>query len=181
MAKTRLLYLMLCLLAAALISCQPEKMKTYSVEYDYNYPVGAFKASIGNSTIFTNGQDILEVSVENNPKFFCYAVNKEVLCKFNIKVKVSADAAENYRSTTQKLKENMLNSGKNRSALPERLVYYVNDGKVEEEVLLINNLQNKSANIQSVVISGKGADEKAAQNDALKKSKQIVNMLIDRK
>ena len=164
-----------------IIACSSEGTKIHKVDYKGNYPEGAFSAKIGNNTIFTNGPAVLEVHVEKNPRFFCYAVNKEVLCKLNINVKIDDDAAEEYRAVTQKLKWSLMKSGKNRSILAERFVYYLNDEKFEEEALFVNNLQNKSIDALPVSVSGKGADENEAQKNALIKSDEIVNILTDKK
>lgn len=169
------------LLLIFIAGCSNEGAKIYKVEYKGNYPEGAFRAKIGDNTIFTNGPSVLEVSIERNPKFFCYAVNREVLCRLNINVKVSNNAAELYRATTQGMKEQSLKSGKNNSILPERLAYYINNEKSEEEFLFVNNLQNKSVSLLPIIVSGKGADEKEAQKTAIKKSNEIVGILIDKK
>ncbi|MBI2124698.1 hypothetical protein HYT92_02800 [Candidatus Pacearchaeota archaeon] len=169
------------LLALALIAaCSSQGIKIYDVNYKGNHPEGAFKAAIGNNTIFTNGPDVVEVRIKTKPDFFCYAVNKEVLCKFNINAKINNDAAERYRRITQDLRENLLKSGKTSSILPERFVYYAN-GEKAEEVLFVNNLQNKSVNILPIAVYGKGNTEKEAQKNAVKKSEEITKVLIDKK
>ena len=164
-----------------IMACSPEGTKVYKVDYKGNYREGAFRAVIGNDTIFTNGHGIAEISVKNKPDFFCYAVNKEVLCKLKVDIKVSDDAAEKFRIATQNLKELLLKSGKKSSVLPERLVYYINNEKLEEELLLVNDLQNKSVNVLHVTISGKGPTENEASKNAVKISKEAVNILADRK
>lgn len=169
------------LLLVLIIACSSEGTKIYKVSYKNNFQVGVFSARIGNNTIFTNGPAVLEVRVERMPEFFCYAVNKEVLCKLNFNVKVDDDAAEKYRAVTQHLKELLLKSGKNRTALPERLVYYTNDEKNEEDVLFANNLQNKSVSVLPITVSGKGADEREAQKNALKKFDEVVDILTDKR
>ncbi len=169
------------LLLIFIIACSPEGTKIYKVDYKGNYPEVAFSARIGNNTIFTNGPSVLEVHVERNPGFFCYAVNKEVLCKLNLNVKVDEDAAEEYLVVTQRLKESLLKSGKNRSILTEMFVYYLNDEKFEENALFVNNLQNKPISLLPVAVSGKGVDEKEAQKNSMKKFNEIVGILTDKK
>lgn len=169
------------LLLAFIIGCSPEGTKIYKVDYKGNYPEGAFSAKIGNSTIFTNGPAVLEVSAEMNPKFFCYAVNKEVLCKLNLNMKINGAAAEEYRAVTQELKASLLKSGKNRSVLAERLAYHINGEKSEEDVLFVNNLNNKSIDVLPISVSGKGANEKEARKNALLKFNEIVNIITDKK
>ncbi|MBI2655451.1 hypothetical protein HYX06_03445 [Candidatus Woesearchaeota archaeon] len=164
-----------------LTACGSEGAKVYKSDYRGNYPEGAFSAKIGNKIIFTNGPAVLEVSIDKDPKFFCYAVNKEVLCKLNIDVKINDGAAEKYRAATQELKELMLKSGKNKSILNEMFAYYINGEKSEEEALFVNNLKNKSIDVLQVSVSGKGADEKEAQKNAVKKSNEVVGMLTDKK
>ena len=173
--------LVFALLLVFIIACSSEGTKIYKADYKGNYPEGAFSAKIGNNTIFTNGPAVLEVHVEKNPKFFCYSVNKEVLCKLILNVKISEGAAEEYRAATQELKWSLMESGKNRSILPERFVYYLNDEKFEEEALFVNNLQNKSIDALPVAVSGKGADENEARKNALKKIDKIIDMLTDKK
>jgi hypothetical protein len=70
-------------------------------------------------------------------------------------------------------------SGKNRTTFPERLVYSF-DGDSIDDVIFVDDVQNKSVNIFSITISGTGIDEKEAQRNAVKKSKAIINMLIDK-
>lgn len=161
--------LVFALLLILIIACSSERTKIYKVDYKGNYPEGAFSAKIGNNTIFTNGPAVLEVHAERTPSFFCYAVNKEVLCKLNLNVKINDGAAEEYRAITLKLKESLMNSGKNSSILAERFAYYMGGEKSEEDVLFVNNLKNKSIDILPVAVSGKCADEKEAQKIALKK------------
>ncbi len=169
------------LVLVVVISCSPEKVKIYKVDYQNNFQVGVFRANLGNATLFTNGPDILEVHAEKKPEFFCYAVNKDVLCRLSLKVKISNGAAEEYRAATQSLKESASSSGKGSSVLPERLVYSVNDEKIEEGVLFLDSLQNKEIDFLPIQLSGKGSDEKEAQTNALKKSNDIINILIDKK
>ena len=164
-----------------IIACSSEGTNIYKADYKGNYPEGAFSAKIGDNIIFTNGPAVLEVHVEINPKFFCYAVNKEVLCKLNLNVKINDGAAEEYQAATQNLKESLVKSGKNRSVLTERFAYYLYGEKSEEEALFVNNLKNKSINVLPVAVSGKGADENEAQKNALKKFDKIINMLTDKK
>ena len=168
-------------LIAFLAACSSEGTKIYKVDYQNNFQAGVFSASIGNNTIFTNGPAVLEVYAEKKPKFFCYGVNKEVLCKLSINVKVDNDAAEEYHAATQSLKDALLKSGKNRSVLPERFVYYINNEKAEEEVLFVNNLQNGSISLLPITVSGKGISEEDAKINALKKFDKIVNILIDKR
>ena len=106
--------LVFALIFAFIIGCSSEGAKIYKADYKGNYPEGAFSAKIGNDIIFTNGPAVLEVSVERNPKFFCYSVNRKVLCKLNINVKIDDGSAEDYRAITLELKESMMKSGKNR-------------------------------------------------------------------
>ena len=59
--------------------------------------------------------------------------------------------------------------------------YYIDGKKSEEDVLFVDNLKNKSINVLPIPVSGKGADEKEAKKNALKKSDEIINILADRK
>mgnify|MGYP001618692999 CR=1 FL=1 len=172
--------LVLCLLTVFIAGCQQE-IKTYKVKYKENFPVGTFKAVIGNQTIFTNGNEILEVTVKKNLDFFCYSVNKRPLCRLGIDVKVNDAAASKYMEFIQNLKEKALKSGKSRTTLPERLNYYLNNEKLEvEDVIFIKDAKEELVNDLQVPVIGKGNSEKEAKEDAIKKSDELVSVLIDK-
>ncbi len=165
-----------------IMACSSDGTKIYKVDYKGNYPEGTFKAVIGNETVFTNGHDILELEIEKNPDFFCYAVNNEVLCDFNIDVKVSEATSKKFKEITQNLKITTIKLEKNRTVLSKRFNYYLNDEKLESEGLIIGSgLQDKQVDIFSVPIKGKGETEEESQQNALKKSEEIINILTDKK
>ncbi len=154
--------------------------KIYKVDYKGKMPQGTFKATIGNATIFTNGPDVLEVSVKSKPEFFCYSVNKNVLCNFDIDVKVSQSAAEKYFQLTQKLREIAMKYARSRSILPDKLSYYIRGNLENENVILISELKNQTADILPISIVGNGTTEEAAKDNAIKKSKEILDILTDK-
>jgi len=164
------------------MACSSEGTKIYKVDYKGNYPEGTFRAVIGNETVFTNGYDIVEISVKRKPDFFCYAVNKGVLCDFNIDVKVNEVSSKKFKEITQNLKVTTIKLEKNITILSKRFNYYLNDEKLESEGLIIDRkLQDKRIDIFSVTIKGKGITEEEAQTNALKKSEDIIRVLADKK
>lgn len=170
------------LLLVFIVACSPEGIKIYKVDYNGNYPVGAFKALIGNNTIFTNDPNILEVRVKNKPDFFCYGINKEVLCRFNIDIKISEDVAKKFVEVTQNLKEMDSRSGKNMTILSQRLNYYLNDKKLEEEdIMIASELKGELVYEVAIPILGKGKTQEEAKEAATKKSDKIIKILIDKK
>ena len=174
--------LVFALLLVFIIACSSEGTKIYKVDYKGNYPEGAFSAKIGNNTIFTNGPAVLEVHVEKNPKFFCYGVNKEVLCRFNVDVKISESVAKKFVEVTQNLKEIDSISGKNRTILSQRLNYYLNNKKLEEEdIIIASELKGELIYELAIPILGNGKTQEEAKENAIKKSNEIVNILIDKK
>ncbi len=164
-----------------IVACNPESTKIYEVNYKGNHPVGTFLASIGNNIIFTNGPEILEVHVKKNPDFFCYAVNKEVLCDFTIDVKVSEASTKRFKEIVKNLRVVTIKLEKNMTILSKRFNYYLNDKKLESEGLIIDrDLQNKNIDTFSIPIKGKGKTEEDAKDEALISSIQVINVLIDK-
>ena len=175
-------YFILCFaLIIFIIGCSQDT-KVYKVSYQGNYPAGAFKFLIGNQTIFTNGNEILKVSVKNNPEFFCYSVNKQVLCKFNLNIETNEDAGKRFVNITQNLKGKALSSGKNRTILHQRINYYLNSKKLDsEDVIYTSDLTGEIPKKYSIPALGKGITEKKSKDDALKNSKEIIKVLTDNK
>ena len=168
-------------LAVLLNSCQSSDTKVYKVDYRGNYPSGTFKAVIGNITIFTNGGDILELHVKKFPDFFCYSVNKGILCNFNFNVKMSEDSTKRFRDIAQNLQTAASKSGKNKTILSQRINYYVNDKKLDEEdVILSSKLKDELTNVLSISVLGKGKDEKESKENAIKKFDDLLRILIDK-
>ena len=170
----------LLILALSIIACTPET-KIYKVNYKNNYPQGTFKVVIGNETAFTNGDDILEVYVKKNPEFFCYAVNKQALCNFNLEIKISNSAANNFKAAVDKYQELMRNSGKNRTILPQRISYYLNNQKLEQEDVIKSNEKIKLSSQFAIPILGKSNVQDDAKKNALDNENDIVKVLIDKK
>ena len=125
----------LLILTLLTMACSPET-KVYEVNYKNDYPQGTFKTVIGNETVFTNGPDILEIQVKKNPEFFCYAVNKQTLCNLNLEIKISDNAASNFKNIVDKFQELVRKSGKNRTILPQRISYYLKNQKLEQEDII---------------------------------------------
>ena len=173
--------LVLLVLVILINGCQSSGTKVYKVKYAGNYPLGAFKAVIGNSTIFTNGDDILEIYAKKVPDFFCYSVNNEILCNFNFNVKVNDDSAKRFRNIAQNLQGAASKSGKNRTILPQRINYYLNDKKLEEEdVILSGELKGQLVDVLSISVLGKGKNEKESKENAVKKFNDLISVLIDK-
>jgi len=161
-----------------ILGCSTEGTKIYDVDYKGNYPEGAFKVDIGNATVFTNGNDIEEVHVKMPFDYFCYSVNKEVLCKSNVNLKISDNAERKFLEKFNDVKANSIN--RNRTIIAERILFYLNDEKTED-ILTVNDFANQSIEYLSVQFIGKGKSEKDAKNDALGKYKELIEILRDRK
>ena len=181
MLNKKLCVMLALMLAVLLNSCKPSDTKVYKIEYKGNYPSGTFKAIIGNITIFTNGHDVMELYAKNVPDFFCYSVNKEVLCNFNFNVKLSDDSAKRFRNIAQNLQDAAFKSGKNRTILQQRINYYLNDKKLEEEdVILSSELKCQLCDVLSISVLGKGKNEKESKENAVKKFNDLISVLIDK-
>lgn len=159
-------------------ACTAEGTKIYKVDYKGNYPEGAFRADIGNNTIFTNGQDIIEVHVKIPLDFFCYSVNKEVLCKSNINLKISEEAENRFLKRFNDAESNAID--RNKTIISERILFYMNDEKTED-ILTVNDFANQSIESVSMPLIGKGKSDEEAKNDALGRYKQIIAILRDKK
>jgi len=142
------IYLVLFILTIFAVACSPET-KVYKVNYKLNYPEGAFKVNVGNSTAFTNGNDILEVKVNKSPEFFCYSVNNQSLCSLELEIKISDKAAGSFKSSVENFQEMMQKSGKNKTTLPQRISYYLNDQKLEQEDVIKTNEKRTIVSLDS--------------------------------
>ena len=158
--------------------CSAEGIKIYDVDYKGNYPEGMFRVDIGNATVLTNGNDVEEVHVKTPFDYFCYSVNKEVLCKSSIILKISDGAERKFLERFNAAKASSIS--RNRTIIAERVVFYLNDEKTED-VLTVNDFANQSIEYLSVLFVGKGQSEESAKNDALGKYKQMIGILRDRK
>ena len=172
----RRIYILVLLIFIA--ACSSQGTKVYKVEYKGNYPAGAFMAAIGNSTVFTNA-DILEVHVKRTPDFFCYAVNKQALCKFNLEVRISEPSENLFLGKFLDSKKFAIS--RNKTAIPGRLNYYLNGEKLEEDVLTVNDFANKTIGLISVPVTGKGATEEDAEKASLERFKEVIKVLRDKK
>ena len=180
MPRNRILLGFFAVLLVLIIGCSQD-VKTYKVNYKENFPVGSFKAVIGNTTLFTNGNDILQVKIKKAPDFFCYAVNKQALCKFSVDVKISESAAQRYKEVISNLRDVAVKSKTPRTTLPERLNYYLTDEKLEvEDIIFINDIKNESIADLQVPVIGKGATEDEAKKDAAAKSNKMISVLTDK-
>ena len=173
-------YFTLFILAILAAACTP-KIKVYKADYRGNYPEGSFKTLIGNETIFRNGNDILEVQVKKNPEFFCYNVNKQALCSLNLEIKISDNAANNFKATVDKYQEIMQKAGKNRTVLPQRISYYLNNQKLEQEDIIKANEKLQVSSQFLIPILGKGNTQDEAKENAVDNENEVVNVLIDKK
>ena len=162
------------------VACSPET-KVYKVNYKLNYPEGAFKVNVGNSTAFTNGNDILEVKVNKSPEFFCYSVNNQSLCSLELEIKISDKAAGSFKSSVENFQEMMQKSGKNKTTLPQRISYYLNDQKLEQEDVIKTNEKIELNNIFLIPILGKGNTQEESKKNAVDSENAVVKVLIDKK
>ncbi len=174
------IYLILIILTIFVIACTPET-KVYKVSYKLNYPEGAFKVNVGNSTVFTNGNDILEVQVKKNPEFFCYSVNKQSLCSLNLEIKISDNAANSFKNAVENFQEIMQKSGKNKTILPQRIMYYLNNQKLEQEDVIKTNDRIELSSKFLMPILGKGSTQDEAKKNAVDSENAVVKVLIDKK
>jgi len=174
------IYLILLILTIFVIACAPET-KVYKVSYKLNYPEGAFKVNVGNSTVFTNGNDILEVQVKKNPEFFCYSVNKQSLCSLNLEIKISDNAANSFKNAVENFQEIMQKSGKNKTILPQRIMYYLNNQKLEQEDIIKTNDEFQLNNRFLMPVLGKGNTQDEARKNAVDSENAVVKVLIDKK
>src|SRR3989344_1209045 len=165
------------LLLIFLVACSNSGTKIYKVEYKGNHPEGTFRADIGNSTVFANGEDVKEVMVKMPFDFFCYSVNRESLCKFSVDVKISGDAERDFLEKFNAAKINAIS--RNRTVMQERISFYL-DGQKTEDILTINDFANQSIEFISIPLIGKGPAEEDAKSDALKKYKKLISVLRDK-
>ena len=176
----KIIYFALFILMIFAIACAPET-KIYKVDYKSNYPEGAFKVNVGNSTVFTNGNDILEVLTRKNPKFFCYSVNNQSRCSLNLEIKISDNAANKFKNAVENFQEIMQRSGKNKTILPQRITYYLNDQKLEQEDIIKTNDKIKLNNKFLIPILGKGNTLDESRKNAVDSENAVVKVLIDKK
>ena len=174
------IYVVILFILTLLIACTPET-KVYKVNYRNNYPQGTFKTVIGNETVFTNGLDILEVHVKKNPEFFCYAVNKQTLCTLNLEIKISNNADNNFKATVDKFQDIMQKSGKNKTILPQRISYYLNNQKLEQEDIIKSNEKVLISSQFLIPILGKGDTQDESKKKAVNTESEVVKVLIDKK
>ena len=167
-------------LTLLIIACAPD-IKVYKVNYKNNYPQGTFKTMIGNETVFSNGPDILEVTVKKNPEFFCYSVNKQALCNLNLEIKIGDNAAGNFKNTVDKYQEIMQKSGKNKTILPQRISYYLNNQKLEQEDIIKANEKVQASSQFLIPILGKGNTQDEAKKKAVDTESEVFKVLIDKK
>ena len=172
--------LILFALTLLIIACTPD-IKIYKVNYKNNYPQGTFKTIIGNETVFSNGPDILEVQVRKNPEFFCYSVNKQALCNLNLEIKISDSAANNFKINIDKYQELMQKSGKNKTILPQRISYYLNNQKLEQEDIIKANEKVQASRQFLIPILGKGNTQDEAKKKSVFTEDEVVKVLIDNK
>ena len=70
--------------------------------YSGNYPIGTFKAKIGNETFLTNGKDIREVSNKITVDLdYCFSTDNDVICSYGFDIKVSDQASERFTKDRQ--------------------------------------------------------------------------------
>ncbi|MEK6946957.1 MAG: hypothetical protein AABX32_05115 [Nanoarchaeota archaeon] len=174
------IYFVLFILTIFLTACTPET-KVYKVNYKLNYPEGAFKVNVGNSTAFTNGNDILEVYIKKNPEFFCYSVNNQSLCSLELEIKISDKAANSFKSAVENFQEIMQKSGKNKTILPQRISYYLNNQKLEQEDVIKTNEKIELNNQFLIPILGKGNTQDESKKNAVDSENAVVKVLIDKK
>ena len=167
-------------LTLLIIACAPD-IKVYKVNYKNNYPQGTFKTVIGNETVFSNGPDILEVTVKKNPEFFCYSVNKQTLCSLNLEIKIGDSAANNFKINIDKYQELMQKSGKNKTILPQRISYYLNNQKLEQEDIIKANEKFEISNRFLIPLIGKDNTQDEAKKKAVDSENEVVKVLIDKR
>ena len=176
----KIYFAMLCILTLSIAACANET-QVYNINYKGNYPQGTFKALIGNKTIFTNGADVLEVAVRKNPEFFCYSVNKLSLCNLNLEIKISDSASNNFEINIDKYRELMQKSGKNKTILPQRISYYLNNQKLEQEDIIKSNEKIQVSSQFIIPILGKGNSQDEAKKNSVAAESEVVKILIDKK
>ena len=173
------IYLVLFILTIFAVACTPET-KIYKVNYKLNYPEGAFKVNVGNITAFTNGNEVLEVITRKNPEFFCYSVNNQSLCSLNLEIKISDKAASRFKSAVENFQEIMQKSGKNKTILPQRIAYYLNNQKLEQEDVIKTNDKIELNNQFLIPILGKGSTQDESRKNAADVENAVVKILIDK-
>ena len=174
------IYLMLFVLAIFVAACAPET-KVYKVNYKSNYPEGAFKVNVGNSTVFTNGNDIIEVLTRKKPEFFCYSVNNQSLCSLNLEIKISDNAASSFKNAVENFQSIMQKSGKNKTILPQRISYYLDNQKLEQEDVIKINDEVELNNQFLIPVLGKGNTQDESKKNAVESENAVVKVLIDKK
>ena len=174
------IYLVLFILTIFAVACTPET-KIYKVNYKLNYPEGAFKVNVGNSTAFTNGNEVLEVITRKNPEFFCYSVNNQSLCSLELEIKISDKAASSFKSAVENFQEIMQKSGKNKTILPQRIAYYLNNQKLGQEDIIKTKDKIEFNNKFLIPILGKGNIQEESKKNAVDIENAVVKVLIDKK
>lgn len=174
------IYFILLILTIFATACTPE-IKVYKVNYKLNYPEGAFKVNVGNSTVFTNGNEIVEVLTRKNPEFFCYSVNNQSLCSLELEIKISDNAANRFKNAVENFQEIMQKSGKNKTILPQRIGYYLNNQKLEQEDVIKTNDKIELNNQFLIPILGKGNTQDESKKNAVDSENAVVKVLIDKR
>ena len=116
-----------------------------------------------------------------NPKFFCYSVNNQSLCSLNLEIKISDNAANKFKNAVENFQEIMQRSGKNKTILPQRITYYLNDQKLEQEDIIKTNDKIKLNNKFLIPILGKGNTLDESRKNAVDSENAVVKVLIDKK
>ena len=75
----------------------------------------------------------------------------------------------------------MQKSGKNKTTLPQRISYYLNDQKLEQEDVIKTNEKIELNNIFLIPILGKGNTQEESKKNAVDSENAVVKVLIDKK
>ncbi|PIN75275.1 hypothetical protein COV18_03735 [Candidatus Woesearchaeota archaeon CG10_big_fil_rev_8_21_14_0_10_37_12] len=152
------------------------------VDYQGNTPEGTFKAMIGDEVVFTNGPDILQITMLPNNGVvptLCSEENNQFLCTFGIAVEVTPNAAQRLAQATSVL--DMLTMDLPEGPyehLSENIVFYLNNEKLDE-LIIPAELKGRAETKLQVQGLVKGSTLDDAVTNAKKKHDAVLKVLLD--
>ncbi len=142
---------------------------------------GKFEAKVGNTTIFSGGDDIVNVCRNDgecsglDPRFPCQqSSDSSWFCRFRFEISISPDAAKAQADATRNLQ--IIPSGDGEGYLSENITLFLDD-KLYDELRIGEGLRGNA--VTNIVISGSGsgATKQEAGLNALEEQKKLQTVL----
>jgi len=154
-----------------MMSCTPS-FQEIPVDYKGNFPTGTFRAVIGDEEVFTNGPDIVNVTIYNPPVTVgCFNETEDFFCPFAIVITISDASAEKFAGMTSDLEAED-------DYLSKNLTLYFENEKFDE-LRISSELKGVKKNDIMIHGSGTGKSEREAIKDAEQKHDKLVHTFLD--